>query len=152
MKENLVMPVMNFESNIKFDPQTGFKEKMVHKVLIVDDDPDFQSLLKEVLDDDHLYVGQSLSLGQAFFKILTEHYDMVILDVKFPKGGNGVNFLNSIRRYGFFRNLPVILVSSDSEESLGEKAKNLRIAYETKPINPKQFSKRIHSIIGQYAK
>ena len=86
------------------------------RVLIVDDDPDFLSLLKEGLarESDWLLDTADSSL-EAGLKVGSWHPDLIIMDLKMP-GFDGVDFCRFLKKTFNTAKLPVIVVSGVSKQ------------------------------------
>lgn len=65
-------------------------------ILIIDDDPDIQELLKKYLDQSGHGVVLAGTLADGFDKLLSEEFDLVFLDVNLPDG-NGLDALSAIK-------------------------------------------------------
>lgn len=82
-------------------------------LLIVDDDPDLLSMLKELLEE-HKYRVLSAGDGIEALEVLAEHaVDCVISDVRMPRM-TGVQLLAAMRSRGF-HGVPLILASGFSD-------------------------------------
>ncbi len=75
--------------------------------------------------------------------------DLIILDMSMPRL-NGLEFLSNLRSSGFFRNIPVIIVSGEENKALIEKCEQLGIGgYVSKPFNPFELNEKIHSTLNE---
>ncbi len=73
--------------------------------------------------------------------------DLIILDIIMP-GLNGIEFLTNIRNSGFFRYVPVVVVSAEEDKELIEKCIELGInGYLQKPFNPSELQSKILTIL-----
>ena len=73
--------------------------------------------------------------------------DAVILDMEMPKL-NGAEFLINIRSSGFFRKLPAIVVSGNTDVNLPDKVLKLGAdAFIAKPLNPMKIKEKIDQLV-----
>jgi len=70
---------------------------MTAKILIVDDDPGVRESLEELLRLED-YQADSTGSGEDALKVLSEGFDLVLLDIKMP-GIDGVEVMHEIRKY-----------------------------------------------------
>lgn len=78
--------------------------------------------------------------------------DVIIADVNMPEL-NGVDFIKQIRSSGFFREIPLIMLSGN--EGSSDKIKCLKAGaddYIVKPFNPEELSARIDNIFRRIKK
>jgi DNA-binding response OmpR family regulator len=120
---------------------------MTKKTLIaVDDEP---SILK-VLD---FYFGKTYNVvskqnGKDALEWMQQGVvpDIIIADVNMPDVG-GIEFIMQIRSSGFFRDVPLIMLSGNEKSE--DKIKSLKAGaddYMTKPFNPEELEARIDNI------
>jgi DNA-binding response OmpR family regulator len=120
---------------------------MMKKTLIaVDDEP---SILK-VLD---FYFGKTYNVvskqnGKDALEWMQQGVvpDIIIADVNMPDVG-GIEFIMQIRSSGFFRDVPLIMLSGNEKSE--DKIKSLKAGaddYMTKPFNPEELEARIDNI------
>ena len=106
------------------------------KVLIVDDSPLMRRLLTDIIDKagDMRVVGTAADPIAAHKMIKSLDPDVLTLDVEMPKM-NGIEFLRRLMR---FRPMPVVMVSSFTEEGSEQTLKALELGavdFVTKPSN-----------------
>ena len=77
--------------------------------------------------------------------------DIILLDMSMPRL-SGNEFLRNIRQSGFFRDIPVIVVSgNDGEEDVKNCLRWGVDDYLTKPFNPISLKKRIETVLYEPA-
>lgn len=75
--------------------------------------------------------------------------DLIVADIQMPNI-DGYEFVKQIRASGFFRNIPLIVLSG--LESSNEKVKCLKLGandYLVKPFNPEELAIRIELLISR---
>ena len=90
---------------------------MKQKILIVDDEPDLLMYLKTFLEDQGYEVSCAEDVQSALQMFSGEKPDLVCLDIMMPIK-SGISFYDHLRRNGCSREIPVIIISGLSEESL----------------------------------
>src|SRR5437016_13800304 len=77
------------------------------RVLVVEDEVKVANALKEGLEDERYEAVVTHTGEDAFFRINTEQFDIILLDVMLP-GRDGLQILTSIRKRGI--TTPVVLL------------------------------------------
>ena len=91
------------------------------KILIVDDSPDFQLLVKTFLSEEDFLILSAGDTLQATGSALREKPMLIILDIGLP-GGDGWMLLDRLKSNTFTRNIPVIVVTGQTKPGLEAKA------------------------------
>lgn len=122
---------------------------MIHTILVVEDDKDFQLYLKDILVKNG-YTVQTVSKGvDAIQKVDKVEPNLVILDLNLPDmSGEGVCM--EIRKE--HPTVPIIMLTSKS--AISEKVQGLSIGaddYITKPFIPDEFVARVKARLRQNA-
>jgi two-component system alkaline phosphatase synthesis response regulator PhoP len=82
------------------------------KILVVDDDRDFQDTTRLVLERSGFQVVGAFAPEEGLGKVVSEHPDLVILDVLMPSDYEGFEVARKIREELKLNELPVILLSN----------------------------------------
>jgi DNA-binding response OmpR family regulator len=130
----------------------SFKRK---QVLIVDDEPSILKLLNFILSKQ--YSIHTMESGYKAHLWLEDGNfpDIIILDLHMPYF-DGTSFLKSIKISGYYREIPVIILSA--AEDLDKIVANLPFkveAYFPKPFNPESLKEEIVKVLhaaNTYAK
>ncbi|MBR6020346.1 MAG: response regulator transcription factor [Lachnospiraceae bacterium] len=112
----------------------------MERILIVDDDSNINTMMREALEKEGFACGQAFSGTEATLLLAAENFDLVLLDLTLP-GKSGECVLQEIRKKG---GLPVIVVSA--KDDLDSKVDVLSIGaddYVTKPFEIKEVVARI---------
>ncbi len=123
------------------------KTSPIH-VLHVDDDPSILDITKQILMGMNCYfeVEQACCADEAFKKLASKNYDLVISDFEMPQK-DGLQFLTELREQK--NEIPFILFTGKGREEVAIKALNLGAdAYINKQGNPETvYGELSHSII-----
>lgn len=114
------------------------------RVLIIDDDAELCSLLKELLEGDGFEVGTAGDGAVGLERASSGEYNLVILDVMLP----GMNGLDVLRQLRMTSSLPVLLLTargSDIDRIVG-----LELGaddYLPKPFHPRELVARLRAVL-----
>ena len=118
------------------------------KVLVVEDDSSVRTFLNRVMVkyfSAEVIEAENGKIGLE--KLESEEIDFVFLDIAMPVM-NGHEFLKEVRKNSKFKDLPVIIVSANSERELVGDLITLGITdYLVKPIEYRTVKARIENII-----
>lgn len=111
---------------------------MKKKVLVIDDELTMRTLLEFFLGSKH----EVTSVGSAIEALawLDDNLpDLIISDIQM-NGIDGFEFLKTVRKRGYTRNTPIIMLSGKSESKERVKCYQLGAQdYLTKPFNPEEL-------------
>jgi PAS domain S-box-containing protein len=116
------------------------------RILHVDDDQTFLDGSKSILElEGNFEVDTALDVDEAFRKLATGHYDIVISDYEMPRK-NGLQFLKELREQK--NEIPFILFTGKGREEVAIKALNLGAeGYHNKQGSPETvYGELTHSI------
>ena len=85
-------------------------------VLIVDDEPNVRSLVRDVLELSGYRVREAANGHEALTAVETDTPDCVVLDVMMP-GLTGIDVLAEMRRRPLLDTLPVVLLSAAGDDA-----------------------------------
>ncbi|MBN2615879.1 MAG: response regulator [Bacteroidales bacterium] len=125
---------------------------MKKKIFVIDDELSIRMLLENYLGKTYDVVTKSD--GREGIKYLEEGNipDVIVADIQMPNL-DGYEFLKQVRASGFFKDIPMIMLSGI--ESSQERVKCLRMGaddYIVKPFNPEELSLRIDNLISRTSK
>lgn len=115
------------------------------KVLIVEDEKELASSIKEYLEQDNYICEIANKFAKAIEKLNLYHYDCSIVDIMLPDG-NGLDLVKHIKN----NHLSTGLIIVSAKNALEDKIKGLDLGaddYLTKPFHLSELSARIKSII-----
>ena len=120
--------------------------KFINHILVVDDDDEIRSLVKQYLDQNNFLVTTATSAEDAIKKVDIIKFDLIVLDIMMP-GKSGLDFIqenkNKIKT-------PIILLTAKATTS--ERVEGLEIGaddYLPKPFEPKELVLRIKNILNK---
>ncbi len=124
-------------------------DNFIAHILVVDDDEGIRSLVKKYLNENNYLVSTSENAENAFEKITTIEFDLIILDIMMP-GKSGLEFIQENKKR---LKTPIILLTAKGEPN--ERIKGLEVGaddYLPKPFEPKELILRIQNIIKKTRK
>jgi len=116
---------------------------MVKKIMIVDDDPDIRSTLKDLLNAVG-YKATAFDDGYELFKKLEngKKPNLILLDVMMPLM-SGWEIQRKLNNNPNWRNIPIIFVTGRNTDTAIKMAKKYGIYYIQKPFNISQLKRLI---------
>lgn len=122
---------------------------MSEKILIVDDDIDSLKLIGLMLQRQGYDVIAANAGGQALSKAVSEHPDLIILDVMMPDM-NGYEVCRRIRNNPDTQTIPIIMFTAKT--LIDDKVAGFEAGaddYLTKPTHPAELASRVKSILAR---
>lgn len=118
------------------------------KILVVDDEPGLQALVRELLRREGFrHVRAASSCREAESQIRSGTWHLVLLDVMLPDG-NGFDLYGSMKAGGFLDDVPVIFLSARDEDSARLRGLGLGADdYVTKPFLPEELLLRVKAVL-----
>ena len=115
------------------------------KVLIVDDSRIMRNTVKGVFSSIQSFCNflEATDGEDALMQLEINHVDLVLLDWNMPKL-SGIDFLKQVRAMDNYKNLPIIMVTSETAKfNVIEALKCGATDYITKPINLDLFKSKL---------
>lgn len=116
-------------------------------ILIVEDEPMMRSFLKRTLQEEYEVISEENGKFALEWLYKGNLPDLLIVDLQMPEM-DGFDFVEYIRRSGFFNRLPIIVLSS--RESVDDRLRCFELGandYLIKPFNPKELKYRINNLM-----
>jgi DNA-binding response OmpR family regulator len=122
---------------------------MKKKILVIDDELSIRLLLENYLSK--MYDVVTRNDGMEALKWMEDGNmpDLIVADIQMPNL-DGYEFIKNVRNSGFFKEIPMIMLSGI--ESSQEKVKCLKLGandYMIKPFNPEELSIRIEILLAR---
>ena len=123
------------------------------KILVVDDDPDFQNATRIVLEKEGYNVISAKSGDEGYQRVKDERPDLVILDVMMDSVLDGLSASRKMYDDTEVRDIPIIMVTSIANTDYAElfptdEYIHIR-AFMSKPIKPVKLIKRINKLLAK---
>lgn len=107
------------------------------KILIVDDLRSILITLESILKPQGYFIASCTNSIDAFDKINSEHFDLLITDAIMPNSATGYTLISSIRSGERNKDIPIIMLTGKREKADIEKALMVGANdYSIKPIDP----------------
>lgn len=122
------------------------------RILVADDDEDFRSAMRAVLEFAGYKVQTAGDGKEALKEIKSHKYDLLVLDVVMPEI-DGVKLFQMARRSRRYKDIPVVFVSA--HQALNEMDERKREivkeagAYIRKPFQTKTFLETVRKLSGE---
>ena len=118
------------------------------KVLVVDDEEHIRDILKETLEGENMLVDTADNGQEGLEKLLTEKYDLLLLDIRMPLR-DGLSLLREIKKRD--KSLPVIVITGmATHEEMEEALSHGSCKCIRKPFHIKTLLEEIHkSLTGE---
>ena len=115
------------------------------RILVVDDDKNIRFVMKEILESEKYTVITAFNGEDAFEKLVSEHVDLVIVDVMMPSM-DGYEFTQELRKFN--ADLPVLMVSA---KQLPDDRKKGFLAgiddYMSKPVDAEELLLHVKALL-----
>jgi len=119
---------------------------MALDVLIVDDSAAIRKILQRMLGQTGVTLGKILEAGdgvEALEKLKTEPVNLVLSDINMPNM-DGIQLLSMLKSNAEFKNLPVIMITTEGGEAKVMEAVQLGAAgYVRKPFTADQIKEKL---------
>ncbi len=87
------------------------------KILLIDDDPDFITINRTILESAGYRVDAANDPTTAWMKIKAWMPDLICLDVMMPTGTEGFHFAHKVRQDPETQNIPILMITSIHEHT-----------------------------------
>lgn len=123
---------------------------MAINILVVDDSAVMRSMILKTIHLSGLDIGDihEAENGQEGLKVLHDHWiDLAFIDVNMPVM-DGMEMLNSIRENPETRNIPVLIVSTESNEDRIKEIDQQNAGFVHKPFTPEDLKLKTLEMLG----
>lgn len=115
------------------------------KILIVEDDPQITKILKLNLKLSGFDTENAMTFQDAWSKITTDHYDLILMDIGLPDG-SGLDLCQKVRESG--NDVPIVFLSALTDEATVVKGiKNGADDYLRKPFGLEELKVRVNKFL-----
>ncbi|HQQ13765.1 MAG TPA: response regulator transcription factor [Bacteroidales bacterium] len=122
---------------------------MKKKILVIDDELSIRMLLENFLSKTYEVITKNDGMEGVQWLEQGNMPDLIVADIQMPNM-DGYDFIKNIRASGYFKEIPLIMLSGI--ESSQEKVKCLKLGandYMVKPFNPEELSIRIELLLAR---
>lgn len=128
---------------------TDIAENRYYKILITDDEPINQEVIKGILKNLGFQIDTADNGQQAFDAIMeqgADHYALVLMDIQMP-GMDGYETTRKIRQAGI--NIPIIALSAHASSQASEASMDAGMnGYLTKPVQMEKLNRTLSKFLG----
>ena len=118
------------------------------KILIVDDEEGLLALLRQALEERGYEVATAANAIDAGIEISGNLPSLILMDINMP-GIDGFQACEAMKKNPKTKEIPIIVISAISDESVINRVKKLGIAdYFVKPIDIEKLLSRVKEIIS----
>jgi CheY-like chemotaxis protein len=122
------------------------------KILVVDDDPDFQNATRMVLEKDGHNIIAAKNGSEGFVCAQKDQPDLVILDVMMDSVLDGVSMSQQMHDDESTKAIPILMVTSIANTDYAElfptdEYIHIR-GFMSKPIDPAKLIKQVNKLLG----
>lgn len=124
---------------------------MSFNVLIVDDSKSMRGVIKKIISISGFKMDQCFEAGngrEALNVLADDWVDVIVSDINMPEM-NGFELLEELRKDDLLKNVPVIVITTESSEERMQYALNLGAkGFIKKPFLPEDVKRILHEVIG----
>jgi two-component system chemotaxis response regulator CheY len=124
---------------------------MSFNVMIVDDSAAMRAVIKKVITISGFKMSLCMEAGngrEALERLKGNWVDVIVSDINMPEMG-GLELLQTLSRDELYRNIPVIIVSTEgSRERMKEAQDRGAKGFIKKPFLPEDIRSVLHEVIG----
>lgn len=122
---------------------------MKKQILAVDDDASIRELLEFLLRDEFEVVTKKDGMEAMLWLSMGNLPDLIITDIDMPRL-NGYEFFKNVRRSGFYRDIPIMVLSGlENSKLIITCLQHGADHYILKPFNPESLFSKINRIFTE---
>jgi two-component system chemotaxis response regulator CheY len=124
---------------------------MSFNVLIVDDSKSMRGVIKKIISISGVKMNQCFEAGngkEALNVLADDWVDVIMSDINMPEM-NGFELLEELQKDDLLKNIPVVVITTESSEERMQYALNLGAkGFIKKPFLPEDIKRILHEVIG----
>lgn len=112
------------------------KSRFKKKILALDDDISIRALLEILLQRKYEIITKEDGIQAMLWLEQGNIPDLIVADIQMPKM-NGTDFVNMIKKSGYFRDIPIVMLSGLDDPSIKKQCLEAGVKkFYQKPFNP----------------
>jgi CheY-like chemotaxis protein len=121
------------------------------KILVADDDPVVVQLVAATLRGKGYEVIPVFDAMQAvMFALKTPPPDAIVLDIKMPGGGSGVDTIKRLKSSRKTALIPIVVLSGTTDPDMPDKVRAAgAVAFLGKPVDPVALCETLEAVLGK---
>ena len=119
--------------------------KETRLILMIEDNKSFRLLMNHFLSKRYHIITKSNGIDAMHWLEEGKYPDLILLDLGLPDM-TGKDFLAGLKSSGFYKDIPVIIVSGNNKDSFTRDAMKDIQHYFEKPFDPRKLQEKIESI------
>lgn len=122
--------------------------EMSKTILTVDDSPSVRRMLSMTLEEAGYAVVEAVDGQDGLSKALVQRFDAIITDQNMPNL-DGLGFIRAFRQLPQGKGVPIVVLSTDSEEGLKAQAREAgALGWMVKPFTPEKLLAVMKKVLG----
>ncbi|WP_214847508.1 response regulator [Exiguobacterium sp. s193] len=118
------------------------------RILLAEDEDVLRMLVLDTLEDEGYTIDEATDGDEAYQKIMSQHYDLVLLDYMMP-GMTGIEVIEKVRRHPDKQQLKIMMLTAKSQQSDRERAEEIGANYFfSKPFSPLELIDVVGGILS----
>jgi len=116
-------------------------------ILIVEDSSTVRKLVAFLLKGDDISISEAEDGEEGLILAKEKNFDLLISDYNMPNM-NGLELVTALRTMEHYQNLPILMLTTESDPELKEQGKALGLTgWIIKPLNPEIFKKVVGKVL-----
>ena len=128
------------------------RDRKLHQVLIVDDDPAARRLLRTLLQHSGLDLNcnEAVNGRDALRQLATQPADLIVTDLMMPRM-DGLDLVTHLRGEQAYRDIPILMVTAKDldEAELEQLAAHQVMVSAKQELDPRQLLDQLHELLGE---
>jgi two-component system, chemotaxis family, chemotaxis protein CheY len=117
--------------------------------LVIDDDTSIRTLLELLFQRKYDVVSKGDGFQALLWLENGNFPDLIVADVQMPKM-DGLDFVNTIKKSGYFRNIPIVMLSGTDDNMIKKQCFEAGVSkFYQKPFNPNDLLENIEKILAR---
>ncbi|WP_114570492.1 response regulator transcription factor [Exiguobacterium flavidum] len=118
------------------------------RILLAEDEDVLRMLVLDTLEDEGYTIDEATDGDEAYQKIMSETYDLVLLDYMMP-GMTGLEVIEKVRQHPEKQELKIMMLTAKSQQSDRERAEEIGANYFfSKPFSPLELIDVVGGILS----